>query len=239
MGIGRLNFLFLVPSFLILLSWQAWAGIEVDQSIIEFEPDGEYYTDITVSNRDEKKAYVSVSVFEISNPGQPNEKREPLTDPDKAMLIATPTRLALEPNQSIPVRLLNLDEEQKEERIYRVLVEPASKRMQNEASGVRLLVGYEMLVIIRPQNPQVKVLASRSGKTMTFYNAGNTNVFMEGGKNCNPAKPSECQEVSSQRLYPKARWSTELPFAAPVEFSMNAGEENTSKQRFDGNDKLP
>ena len=119
-----------------LLSTSAFANIVVDRSVIEFEPDGEYFTDISVHNSDSKKAYVSVSVFEIVDPGLPSESREPLADPDKALLLATPTRLVIEPQQTSPVRLLNLDEEQKQERVYRVLVEPVGGKFAGESDGV-------------------------------------------------------------------------------------------------------
>ena len=215
------------------------AGISVDRSIIEFEPEGEYFTDISVFNSDPQKAYVSVSIYEVLNPGKSDEGKQSLIDPDKALLIATPSRLVLEPKQSTSVRLLNLDENQKTERIYRVLVEPVSGRLKGDVDGVKVLVSYELLVIVRPVKPNVSILAHRNGNTMTFYNNGNTSVYLESGRQCNPAKASECKDISGERLYAGASWQTELPWREGIEFTINTGGENTIKKYFEGKDTLP
>ena len=224
---------------LFILSAPAMANIVVDRSVIEFEPNGEYFTDISVYNDDTKKAYVSVSVFEITNPGMANEQRQPLADPDQALLLATPTRLVLEPKQESPIRLLNLDEEQSQERIYRVLVEPVSSRTTGNSDGVRLLIGYEMLVIIHPRKPIINILASRSNKTMTFYNAGNTNVYLETGEQCHPTDKQRCSKTAGTRLYAGNYWTTELTYTTPITFTINTGGETTIRKTFDGSDSLP
>ncbi len=237
MGYGR--HIFFTALIAGLFSVSSWAGISVDRSVIEFEPDGEYYTDISVYNSDNKKAYVAVSVFEITNPGMPDESRQPLTDPDKALLLVTPTRLVLDPQQASPIRLLNLDEEQKQERIYRVLVEPVSGKLGGESDGVKLLIGYEMLVVIHPRKPRIEILAKRTGKSITFYNGGNTNLYLQTGEQCDPKQPKQCQEIAGIRLYAGNQWTTDLPYEAPVSFKINTGGEATITKVFDGKDILP
>ncbi len=234
MGYGRL-----LITALAFTALSAFAGISVDRSIMEFEPDGEYFTDISVYNSEKTKAYVAVSVFEVVNPGQKNEAKQPLTDPDKALLIATPSRMVLEPGQASPVRVLNLDEDQNDERIYRILVEPVSGRLKGDVDGVKVLVSYEMLVIVRPQNPVIKVLAQRSGTNITFYNNGNTSVYLESGRQCSPNKADDCKELSGTRLYKGASWSTETTWETNIVFTMNTGGEKTITQTFDGKDTLP
>ncbi|MCL6269217.1 fimbria/pilus periplasmic chaperone [Sansalvadorimonas sp. 2012CJ34-2] len=220
------------------LSCSVYADISVDKAIVEFRPNGEYYTDIKVQNNANKKAYVSVSIKEVIKPGQPDEKREELYDPDKALLVATPSRLIIEANQSSPVRLLNLDEDHNQERIYRVLVEPASAKFKAEQDAVQVLVSYDILAIVRPEKPVTKILASRKGKNIVFYNAGNTNIFLERGKQCNPANKSQCEDILGSRLYAEASWTTDLPFESDVEFSLNDGE-SAPTSIFNGKDKLP
>ena len=216
----------------------AFADISVDKAVIEFTPNGEYYTDIKVYNNANKKAYVSASIKEVINPGRPDEKRVDLDDPDKALLVATPTRLVIEAKQSSPVRLLNLDEEHQKEKVYRILIEPATARIKAEQDMVQVLVSYDILVIVRPEKPLVNVLASRKGKTMTFYNAGNTNVFLENGKQCDPANQKKCDEISGVRLYAGASWATDLPYEADVEFVLNDGD-SAPRKTFSGKDQLP
>ena len=217
----------------------ASADISVDKAVIEFKPNGEYYTDIKIHNSAKKKAYVSVSIKEVINPGQVDEKREELDDPDKALLVATPPRLIVEANQSAPVRLLNLDEDHKQERIYRVLVEPASTRFKTgQDSAVQVIVSYDLLVIVRPEKPVINILSSRKGKTITFYNAGNTNIYLEEGKLCQPGDNKSCEKIAGNRLYTGASWTIELPFEGDIEFGLNNGE-TTPRKTFTGKDRLP
>ncbi|WP_281647246.1 hypothetical protein [Parendozoicomonas sp. Alg238-R29] len=234
MGYGRL-----FTSLLAIMTFHALADISVDRAIIEFEPDGEYYTDINVLNGSSDKAYVGISVYEVINPGRVDESRRPLIDPDNALLIATPSRMALEGNQSNPVRLLNLDEEQKKERIYRVIVEPATGRLKGDQDMVKVLVSYELLVIVRPVKPVFSILGKREGKTLTLFNDGNSNVYLESGRQCNPAKTSECQKLEGERIYAGASWQLQLPWEGEVEFVMNTQDESTIKKIFNGKDTLP
>ena len=230
------QFCFLILATSTVLSGNsALADISVDKAVIEFKPNGEYYTDIKVTNNADKKAYISVTVQEVIKPGQPDEKREDQEDP---LMVATPPRLSIEGKQSYPVRLLNLDEEYQQERIYRVLVEPATGRIKAEQDTVQVLISYDILVIVRPEKMKVDILASRKGKTITFYNAGTTNVFLENGKQCDPKDNKKCQEVIGTRLYAGASWSTDLPFETDVEFALNNGVSAPSKT-FNGKDSLP
>ncbi len=217
---------------MLLVSHSASAGITVDKAIIEFDAGGEYYTDITVTNNETAKAYVGANIFEIENPGLKNEARKPLTDPDKALLIATPARTILEGKQSRPIRLLNLDEDQKQERVYRVMVEPVETRQKSDKHDVQVLVSYELLVIVRPEKPVVKVTSTRKGDTLTFTNAGNTSVFLESGQQCHPDKPKECKTYKGTRLYTGASWELKTDWKTPVTFTLNTGKENTTTQTF-------
>ena len=215
------------------------ADIAVDRVIIEFEADGEYYADIKVTNGSSTKAYVGTTVYEVMNPGRQNESRELLQNPDDALLIATPSRTSIEGNQSEPIRILNLDEEQKVERIYRVVVEPATGRLKGDKDMVKVLVSYELLVIVRPVKPTFQVLGKREGNTLTLFNSGNSNVYLESGRQCNPAKPAECKDLTGERLYAGATWQLELPWAGDVEFVMNTLGEEITKKVFNGQDTLP
>lgn len=234
MGYGRL-----ITALLAMLATHLCADISVDRVIIDFEPDGEYYADVKVANGSAKKAYVGTTVYEVANPGRPNESRELLTDPDNALLIATPSRTAIEGNQSEPIRILNLDEEQKVERIYRVVIEPATGPLKGDKDMVKVLVSYELLVIVRPVKPVFRILGKREGNTLTLFNDGNSNVYLENGRQCNPAKPTECKELTGERLYAGASWQIQLPWAGDVEFVMNTQGEDIVKKVFNGKDTLP
>ncbi|MBL0317688.1 MAG: hypothetical protein IPP74_00020 [Alphaproteobacteria bacterium] len=68
-----------------------------------------------------------------------------------------------------------------------------------------MLVGYEALVILRPQNPHPDLIAKRVGNTIEFTNKGNTNVLLQSGQQCESA--GHCKELTISRIYAGQSWS--------------------------------
>ena len=88
------------------------------------------------------------------------------------------------------------------ERVYRVTVKPVVGDVAGEKTGLKLLVGYDMLLIQRPREPHGAVTGARDGDTLVLTNAGNTNVELFRGQACPPHGP--CIDLPSERIYPGA-----------------------------------
>jgi len=196
------------------------AEMFVDRSIVVFEKDAQPRVDVKVSNSGDENIYVQVDVLEVRNAGQVDELRTKITDPTKMKLIATPNKLIIPPNGQKLVRILNLQTANNEERIYRINVTPIVAPLEDETGQLRIVVAYQILTIIQPDSPDSVLQANRTGKSINFKNSGNTNVLLFDGRQCNPADGEQCEELTSRRLYAGNSWTLDLPFDAPVSFSV-------------------
>tara|TARA_R110002072_G_scaffold103600_2_gene227260 strand:+ start:7661 stop:8416 length:756 start_codon:yes stop_codon:yes gene_type:complete len=200
----------------------ATADMYVDRSIVVFEPGEPARQDIKVTNSDTEDMYVQVEVLEVTKAGTVDEIRATVTDPSKLKLLATPNKLVIPPNGQKLIRIVNLKPDNTEERIYRINVTPIVPPLEEDSSQLRIVVAYQILAIIQPDSPASTLNAQRNGKMMTFVNNGNTNVLLSDGKQCNPSNSTECKDLTSRRLYANNEWQLELPFDAPVTYSIRS-----------------
>jgi P pilus assembly chaperone PapD len=215
------------------------ADIVVDESIIVMGDAAQSKRDVTVYNNDESaNLYLEVTPFEVYNPGEENESLEPLSLNSNPEFLVSPNRAIIPPGSPSILRLLNLQTENDEERIYRINLVPAVPPMELQppgtqavASALQVVVAYQILVIILPSNPQALVAASRQGNAATFSNAGNSNYLLTEGEQCNPADPRECVALESRRIYAGNSWTLELPFDGPARYTART-QEGTSSVEF-------
>ena len=198
------------------------ADMYVDRSIVVFEPGQPARQDIKVSNSEPEEIYVQVDVLEVINAGTPDETREVVTDPSKLKLLATPNKLIVPANGQKLIRIVNLQVDNKEERIYRINVTPIVPPLEEDSSQLRIVVAYQILAIIQPNDAASTLNVQRNGTIVTFVNNGNTNVLLSDGKQCDPTNPANCSDLTSRRLYANNEWQLELPYDAPVTYSIRS-----------------
>ena len=208
--------------FLLLLSLTATADIFVDRAIVRLGPNSVPREDVKVINNGSEEGYVQVDVFEVKNPGTEQEERVKVTDPNAVKLIASPSKLAIPPNGQKLVRIVNLDPSSTEERIYRINITPVLAPLQEDSgSVVRVVVAYQLLVIVDPAQPTETLEIKRSGYRFSVKNNGNTNVLISDGKQCDQAS-DHCVDIAAHRVYPGNYWETELVFDSPVTFKLTS-----------------
>lgn len=211
---------FLTLLVLVSLPCSAIANMFVDRSIIEFVASDGRQQDLRVSNRGNDQMYVQIEVLDVQNPGADNEQRVTLTDLSEMSLLATPKQFVLPAQGERAIRLVSLQEASDVERIYRVNVTPVLPPLaDNEASVVRVVVAYQLLVIVQPVNPIEDLFVERRGDVMYFENRGNSYVLLAEGEQCSS---SECEDVPTRRLYAGNSWELPLSDAqASVNFRMS------------------
>ncbi len=219
---------------LLCLWWfPAAATMEVNRAVINFQLGEAPREDVTVYNRGDSRLFAEVEVLEVHNPGTEDEERVVVRDPESIGLVASPRRLTVPAGGRRLVRLVNLEGHGDEERVYRVNIRPVEGDVEADAMGVRILVGYQLLVFIPPAEARVELEAQRNGRQLELHNAGNVNIRLFGGRQCEPGQTGDdCATVNSTRLYPGNRREIELPRDAPVEFRVQADGE-TRMRRFD------
>ena len=79
----------------------------------------------------------------------------------------------------------------------------------------KLLIGYEVLVIVRPPKGKADLRVQRDGQTIVFENKGNSSVLIRKMEQCAKGE-DECTQITGNRLYAGERWELELPETGPV-----------------------
>lgn len=204
------------------------ADMVLSNAIIHFEEGQANRQDIEIENVGDEVMYVAIEPRLVTNPGTGDEGRELINDPREAGLLVTPNKMAIPAGGRKVIRFVNLKSDNDIERIFRVTVKPVVGEIVAQETGVKILVGYEVLVLMQPSTPNYNVVGKREGNTLFFENTGNINVLLREGKQCAQALDSEidCQPLPGKRLYPGMEWSVELPHDAPVEYYVAIGTKN-------------
>lgn len=200
----------------------ASAELTVSQLIVELLPSAAT-ADIEIANDSSERSYVSVEPREIISPGSANE--QPFVSPDPAALglIASPARMVLEPRQRRTIRLAAISSELPRERVYRVTIKPVAGDVTSDESGLKLLVGYDLLVLVRPAKPVVALVAKRDQHVLTLTNTGNSSVELSDGKQCDK-RGAPCQSLPSRRLYAGASWTQAFSADAVGEYRVRSAD---------------
>lgn len=211
-----------------LFSHHLFAALVVNRSIITYDNPAVNREDVVIVNSSEdENLFVQVDPFVVRNPGAENQSLEPLEVSDNPEFLVTPNRLAVTPGGRSIVRFLNLLPAGEEERIYRVNltpITPPAELTDSDDDAVRsvleVVVAYQILVIVLPQNPNPVMQVSRDGRLATFRNTGNANYLLTDGRQCNPDNPAICEPLEDRRVYPGNDWHLTLPFDAPFTYTL-------------------
>ena len=218
----------LLLSGLLGLSAPADADMVLNQVIVDLAPNALPHQDIEVWNSGSERIYVAAQPSEIVSPGQADEQRIQTTDPQQLGLLVAPNRLILEPGERQLIRVAAIAERTAKERIYRVAVKPVMGDITGTASGLKILVGYDVLVIARPTAPRSNVQAAREKNVLTLRNDGNTNAELFDGKQCDQTG-KDCVNLPPKRLYADAKWDQPLTRDTPVTYKVKTGDEVTTR----------
>lgn len=199
------------------------ARLGVSPVIVDFQPEQPKSSDIELFNDGTERVYVVVEPSEIKRAGTAAERRDQVPDPKLLGLLAAPSRLILEPGQRKYLRIVMLNDPADSDRIYRVTVKPVTGEIEASTTGVKILVGYDVLVIQRPTQPKAEIRGSRSANSLTLSNDGNTNAELFQGRECDAAK-LHCRDLPGHRLYAGASWTVPINANDRVEYSIKTGQ---------------
>ncbi|HET9810463.1 MAG TPA: fimbria/pilus periplasmic chaperone [Sphingomicrobium sp.] len=181
----------------------ARAQLVLSQLVVDLQQGSQTRADIEIRNSGAERAYVTVEPREIVGAGSPAESPRTTPDPEQLGLLVSPKRMILESGQRRIIRVATIGPAANRERVYRVTVKPVVGELSSETSGLKLLVGYDLLVLVRPADLQPRVTGTRSGKLLTLRNMGNVSVELVDGKACDRSG-KRCEPLAGGRLYPGA-----------------------------------
>lgn len=206
----------------------ARAELVLSQLVIELAPGERTRADVEVWNDDKERAFVAVDPREVLNPGTPSESDHVDPDPEKLGLLVSPARMILEPGQRKLLRIASIGPSGRE-RVYRVTVKPIIGQLAAQTSGLKLLVGYDVLVLVRPPEPKPHVSGVRSGDKLKIRNDGNVSVELVDGRQCDMSM-KQCEALAGGRLYSGSEKTVEVPAGRRAEFEIRVGTTLTSVQ---------
>lgn len=205
----------------------AEAGIALSKVIVDLPADTPPRDDIEVSNDSNERQYVLAEPAVIQAPGTPQEKRVDSADPAVTGLLVTPQKLVLEPGERKLVRVALVAPRGSDERVYRLAIKPVAGTISAEQSALKVFIGYDVLIIVRPTVATGKVTATRTARAITFHNGSNASVEMSEGRQCDAAGRN-CASLPAMRLYANADWTVPIERDTPVEYRLQTGKSSTT-----------
>ena len=202
----------------------------LSQVIVDLLPAKPPRDDIEVWNDGDERLYVSAEPFEIRAAGTPAETRSPAGTPEESGLLVAPQRLILEPGERRTIRIALIGERPPSDRVFRVAIKPVAGPVSASTDALKVFVGYDTLVLVRPEGPTSEIEGQRAGRTLTLRNTGNTAQELFDGRQCD-ASGADCRALPAKRLYPGATWEQALPFDAEVTYRSSIGPE-VRERRF-------
>ncbi|QNP44556.1 fimbria/pilus periplasmic chaperone (plasmid) [Sphingomonas daechungensis] len=206
------------------------AELVLSQLIIDLAKTDETRADIEIWNNSDERSYILAEPSEIVGAGSSEERRVTEPDPEKRGLLVSPARMILEPGQRKLLRVAAIGARSDRERVYRVTVKPVTGELSAAESGLKLLVGYDVLVLVRPTAPLPRLAASRDGRQLVFRNDGNASLELVDGSQCTSPK-TNCVPLPGKRLYAGARWAVPLKSDGAVSYTVVVNGKAT-KQSF-------
>lgn len=205
----------------VMVAAPASAELTLSQMVVELNLSTQKSANIEIHNDSAEPAYLLVEPSEVKQPGTPSEKRVPVVDPREGGLLVSPARAVLSAGERKSLRVSVIGGQGNAERVYRILVRPVAGEVTGSQSGLKVLVGYDVLVLVRPSEPTIAVKSERQGDMLTLTNTGNVSVELADGKLCRDAKLA-CTPLPSKRLYLGATWRQKLPATGSVEYRLHS-----------------
>jgi P pilus assembly chaperone PapD len=206
----------------------AKADMVLSDVIVDLQAPSEMRHDVDVRNDGEEDLYIEVNVQRVPDPATDGAARVPETDPRTAGLLASPRRLAIPPGERKRVRIVARKAPTEEDLVYRVAFVPKENAATtNEAMAFKVLIGYEVLVLVRPPGARPELVVERKGRRLHVENRGRSSLLVRSLEQCDPADSDRCEDLPGNRLYAGETWDVELPRDAPVRMHRTYRMENS------------
>jgi P pilus assembly chaperone PapD len=200
----------------------ARAGLVLSQLVVELSPGNLERSDVEIWNNGGERAYVATEPSEIVRPGTSSEARREDPDPERLGLLVAPSQMILEPGERRLLRIATIASAARQERVYRVTVKPVVGKLATADSGLKVLIGYDVLVLVRPQDMKPHVSSTRTENQLILDNDGNVSVELLDGQECENDDRT-CSDLPGGRLYAGARKTITVGTGRLVKYQLRLG----------------
>jgi hypothetical protein len=120
------------------------------------------------------------------------------------------------------VRVALLERPEDRDRIYRVTIKPMIGEIVARQSALKVVVGYDVLVIARARGTPARGSRCRAAATpSSSANVGNTNALLFNGRQC-ADQETDCAELPSKRIDAGTTWELQLPASGQAGFMIES-----------------
>ncbi|WP_226662999.1 fimbria/pilus periplasmic chaperone [Microbulbifer aggregans] len=190
-----------IAAFLLcLLAQPVLAAMSLDKIIVHLNDQPNSREDILVSNPDPETLYLQTEIYRVDNPGMPDENRVRVVDPKEFKLLVSPARAVIGAGEKKRFRLMSLEQNLQQEKVYRVTFKPVVGDVKTDRSALKVLVAYQILVFVQPEDGLYRIALERSGGELQLVNKGNINVEVGDVQHC--LSDDNCKSLATKgRLY--------------------------------------
>ena len=96
-----------------------------------------------------------------------------------------------------------------------------------EAMAFKVLIGYEVLVLVRPPDAEPELVVQRDGRKLHVENRGRSSTLVRKLEYCESLPSGACEELPGNRLYAGEVWDVELPGEGAVRMHQTYRTENS------------
>lgn len=172
--------------------------------------------DLEIWNSGDEPLFIDVELNEILEPQSATPQRQRVESLREAGLLVTPSRMVLQPNERRMLRIAVRAPATERDRVYRVALVPRANPVHSgEQLALQVLVGYDVLVIVRPENPSPRLQVERDGREVQIANLGNSSVLIRKLTQCSGGAEA-CVDLPGNRMYAGEAWTVRLPADSPV-----------------------
>lgn len=185
---------------LAFLAEPALAAMSLDKIIVYLDDAPNARDDIVVTNPDQETLYLQTEIYRVDNPGTPEEERVRVVHPRDFKLLVSPSKAVLASGDQKRFRLMSLERELEQEKVYRVTFKPVVGDIKTDRTALKILVAYQALVFVQPQDGRYQLELSNDDGAWVLQNTGNINVEVADLQHC--LSESDCREIEGVgRLY--------------------------------------
>lgn len=207
------------------------AEMMVNRIVVEFQPDGSNREDVEITNRGDEPMFIDVRLLNVSKPGV-SEVHKQVLNAQEVGFIVTPNKMVIPGKGKKVLRLVNLNPDKSKDKVFRVDLIPVAKNFKPDVSGVRILVGYQLLVLVPPEKIIENLDVKREGGQLVFDNQSNTYALVSMIRQCERVKedletPPVCtEEYPGKRVYAGGKWLVDLQKKGAAEVVVKVGGQN-------------
>ncbi|WP_237057914.1 fimbrial biogenesis chaperone [Microbulbifer sediminum] len=189
-----------IVAILLLLAQPALGAMSLDKIIVYLDDQPNSRDDIVVTNPDAETLYLQTEIYRVDNPGMPDERRVRVVDPKEFKLLVNPAKAVLGQGEQKRFRLMSLERDLDTEKVYRVTFKPVVGDIKTDRTALKILVAYQALVFIQPQDGEFQLALERSQSGWQLTNRGNINTEVSDITYC--PSPATCRPLGvAGRIY--------------------------------------